>query len=307
MKNVLIAGLVLLGVNSFASECKIYKYSSSYYVSIDGVDFTSGLSSFSAAVDAAQELNYYGTCSLPTPKSACKAYKYSDKYYISIDNVDITAALSGLDTVQNKLEEISSAGLCHYPQATLKCEVYPYSSKFYIKAGNVDVAGAFSSIKSAYSQIPALEAAGICYNPNGGVVVRHRDNDRGHDRRPSHRDRLGFDFKTRALQIATSTARVSKAIEPFINNEEERKVDQIKKQAIRLQARINAGASLKVVRNTLLQLGILLNDSSSFIEETLESDRLDAFAAEYLLAVESINVMVRFLDNEFEGERNELY
>lgn len=131
--------------------------------------------------------------------------------------------------------------------------------------------------------------------------------DRGHHGGNRRGNRLGFDFRERALMIANTVAEVSKEIEPFINNEQEQKIDEIKKQAIRLRARINGRRDTKIVRNTLFHLGTLLEASSSFIDSALETDYLDMLAEDYLISYESIMAMVDFLDKDFKGTAVDLY
>jgi len=125
----------------------------------------------------------------------------------------------------------------------------------------------------------------------------------GSDAPPS----LGFNFKERSLQVANTVYDVAKSIEPFLNNDEEVKIDALKKQAARLRARIKGRRKVNVVRNTLFHLGTLLQDAAPFIDSHLESDHLDHLAERLMTAEESILGMVDYVDNDFRGNASDLY
>jgi len=167
--------------------------------------------------------------------------------------------------------------------------------------------------------IASLAVSNYCIDFSESERYGRRDRPRRSDDRVSNhsrnddqvrgnaQDRLGFSFRDRALMIAEVVIETSRQLEPYLNNDQERKIDEIKKQALRLSSRINGGREIKVVRNTLYYLGELLDDSSEIIDRALETDRLSGLAEDYMTSYESIKTMVRFLDNDFQGQQVDLY
>lgn len=113
---------------------------------------------------------------------------------------------------------------------------------------------------------------------------------------------LGYSFRDRAYQIADTVFKVAKTIEPYLNNDEERVIDELKKQAQRLKSRIEGQRKHTVVRNTLYTLESQLSSASIFIDRYLETDHLDGLAAQLMTARESILGMVEYLDDEYDGK-----
>ena len=189
------------------------------------------------------------------------------------------------------------------------CEALGYDRGFgivrtdsYGNAAIINERGEITSMASSHYYV-----AGITCSSSQGFASHTSPSYSNSVNAQSSTSSLGFNFKARSLKIADVVYEVAKKIEPFLNNTEERKIDEIKKQAQRLRSRIKGGRKLSVVRNTLFTLEAQLTDASWFIDNYLESDHLDSLAGRLMTAKESILGMVDYLDNDFNGDRSELY
>ncbi|MAZ48287.1 MAG: hypothetical protein CME65_06970 [Halobacteriovoraceae bacterium] len=304
MKNFVLAAMIGLSATAMASECDITRSYSKYYVTINGNYMSDAATSFSTAVRDMYELNRYGMCSLPVPSNECKVERSYSKYYVTLNGNYISGSIDSLRSVRSVLNERVEAGLCFYPQARDACEVQRSYGKFYVIANGSYVTAGHDNIGRAFDDISRLESLGVCYNGSAPAPrqpditpIPRRDGGYG----------LGFNFRSRALFIATTVVNVSRAMEGFVNNDQEREIDEIKIKAIRLRSKINAGASLQEVRNAMYYLWYDLNNASGYIESALETDRLDSLGEDYLTSLDSLTVMINFLDNTFTGQRQELY
>ena len=118
---------------------------------------------------------------------------------------------------------------------------------------------------------------------------------------------LNYNFGSRGKEIADTVIEVAKAIEPYINNQEERQIDDLKKVAVRLKAQIESGRSINHVKSTLDQLELKLVDSEYFIDKHLETDNLDRLAMKLLTAREYLLSMIDFIDADYTQDMGPLY
>ena len=145
----------------------------------------------------------------------------------------------------------------------------------------------------------------FCDYANGrGSRPDHGGDPRDEDRRQNQFER---NFKFHAENVADSVIQATKQLEPYVNNSEEVILDDLKKQATRLRAHIKGGRDLKIVRNTMYHLGILLAEHEEMLMNKIETDRLDHLAEELITSAEMIQSLVDFLDNGFTGNRSDLY
>lgn len=295
-----------LATSAFAaSECKIERSYSNFYVTIDGNYMTNAQTSVDAVMREAYELAKIGMCSMPTSKGECKVERSYSNYYVTINGSYFTGASDSLAGVQRELNKLVNHRLCTAPRARVACKIERSYSNFYVTAGGNYMTGAMATVQEANNQIPALQRLGLCYSnyspspmPSPETSSEPQDN---------HDHVLGFNFKMRSFQIANTVVAVSKAIEPFINNTQEDQIDAIKAKAINLRAQINARVELAKVKATITQLSDLIHAASPFIEQALETDTLDGMAEDFIEARESIDRMNRFLDREYRGQGSDLY
>ncbi len=202
---------------------------------------------------------------------------------------------------------------CSYPNSrrtervNWSCETRSNGYKF--KGGNRERNGAMEDAISActgsrytsngecYSNIsckaPELNRGGVVVRPLPPVVVG-----------PS---RPRINFRVESLQMAERVITLVESFEAYVNADDYINVMlPLKKQAGRLSARVSGRAEYIRVKNTLVQLGVLLADSENFIEDNMERAALFQASKELLTMREKVRSLVNFMD-EFDGDVSTLY
>lgn len=138
-------------------------------------------------------------------------------------------------------------------------------------------------------------------------VPERRDDRRDHDRRgQSLRQKQEF-FKSNSLAISERLIRVIEILAPYASPVEmQDSLLPLKKQAARLSSRIEGRADFKTVKNTLIHLESLLDQSEGLMDALTDRDGLFHIGKDMMTIRETAKSLLELM-NESGADRNELY
>lgn len=104
-------------------------------------------------------------------------------------------------------------------------------------------------------------------------------------------------FRTQSLSIAERIIEITTIFESYVNASDYVEIIlPLKAQAARLESRVKGRAEFERVKNTLIHLGVLLNDAEYFIEDNMERQALSKVSRELLTMQETVRTLTRLMD-----------